>query len=225
MAYIHLAPTALWCKLVDTLRVWGSPCLLYTLQYLPHTTFHIWNITVNCLGETRVFLCVIECSPWYCSTCQCANKVEILAHAEIQSIILYLITIQFAHCTYLTMNAAAFGFTVWVIEEMDPCFWWHNSSILSCWPIELLVNKSTKQTHFWKVSEVQHVLKGSKTKAIHNLIFHQSNSKNFTDFKVFWKHMFIFLLLTSVTTVKRNPDLLGTICLTLWCLFFYVGTI
>lgn len=104
---------------------------------------------------------------------------------------------------------------------MHAFFQRHNSSTLSCRPIEPLVNKSTKQTHFWKVSEVQNVQKGSKTKAIHNLILHQSTSENFTGFKVLWKHASVFLLLTFVTTVKRNPHLHGTICLTLWCLFVY----
>lgn len=34
--------------------------------------------------------------------------------------------------------------------------------------------------------------------------------------------MFIFLLLTSVTTMKRTPRLHGTICLTLWCVFGFL---
>lgn len=75
--------------------------------------FPILNLKYNSelpQGSMRVhvFVYVIEFSPWYCSPCQCANKVRILAHAEIQSIMLYLIMIQFACCTYLTVNTTAF---------------------------------------------------------------------------------------------------------------------
>lgn len=97
---------------------------------------------------------------------------------------------------------------------MKLCFLWHNSSVASHKPTELLVNKTAKQTNFWKVREVQNVHKASRAKATDDLVLRQSTSENFTNFKVLKKNF--FLSLASETWVKRNSQLYDTIYLALW---------